>query len=38
MASKPKYQNQFKAGEDRFMNSLLVSKNGKVIICGDETQ
>jgi hypothetical protein len=38
MASKPKYQNQFKAGEDRFMNSLLVSKNGKVMICGDETQ
>ena len=39
VATKPtKHQNQFKAGEDRFMNSLLVSKNGKVMICGDETQ
>ena len=34
---KPK-QHQFKAGEDRFMNSLMVSKNGKIMVCGDETQ
>ncbi|XP_046577912.1 uncharacterized protein LOC124285681 [Haliotis rubra] len=28
----------FKAGEDRFLNSLLISKNGKILVCGDETQ
>lgn len=28
----------FKVGEDRFLNSLLVSKNGKICVCGDETQ
>ncbi|XP_076449436.1 NACHT and WD repeat domain-containing protein 2-like [Babylonia areolata] len=28
----------FKAGEDRFLNSLLVSGNGKMLVCGDETQ
>jgi hypothetical protein len=28
----------FKVGEDRFLNSLLVSDNGKMLVCGDETQ
>lgn len=28
----------FKVGEDRFLNSLLVSANGKICVCGDETQ
>ncbi|XP_014258640.1 NACHT domain- and WD repeat-containing protein 1 [Cimex lectularius] len=28
----------FKAGEDRFLNSLLVSGDGKILVCGDETQ
>lgn len=28
----------FKVGEDRFLNSLLVSENGKMLVCGDETQ
>jgi len=28
----------FKVGEDRFLNSLLVSANGAVCVCGDETQ
>ncbi|XP_041376050.1 uncharacterized protein LOC121388670 isoform X2 [Gigantopelta aegis] len=28
----------FKAGEDRFLDSLLVSKNGNVLVCGDATQ
>lgn len=28
----------FKVGEDRFLNSLIVSENGKVLVCGDETQ
>uniref|UniRef100_T1HBS8 NACHT domain-containing protein n=1 Tax=Rhodnius prolixus TaxID=13249 RepID=T1HBS8_RHOPR len=28
----------FKAGEDRFLNSLLVSGDGKTLVCGDETQ
>uniref|UniRef100_T1IHI5 NACHT domain-containing protein n=1 Tax=Strigamia maritima TaxID=126957 RepID=T1IHI5_STRMM len=28
----------FKVGEDRFLNSLLVSANGKMCVCGDETQ
>ncbi|XP_076043047.1 NACHT domain- and WD repeat-containing protein 1 isoform X2 [Oratosquilla oratoria] len=28
----------FKVGEDRFLNSLLVSENGKICVCGDETQ
>ncbi|KAF6197621.1 hypothetical protein GE061_008587 [Apolygus lucorum] len=28
----------FKAGEDRFLNSLLVSADGKTLVCGDETQ
>jgi len=28
----------FKVGEDRFLNSLLVSANGGICVCGDETQ
>lgn len=28
----------FKAGEDRFLNSLLVSADGGICVCGDETQ
>ena len=28
----------FKVGEDRFLNSLIVSDNGKILVCGDETQ
>ncbi|XP_003744046.1 uncharacterized protein LOC100902993 [Galendromus occidentalis] len=28
----------FKVGEDRFLNSLLVSGNGRICVCGDETQ
>ncbi|XP_076338037.1 NACHT domain- and WD repeat-containing protein 1-like [Tachypleus tridentatus] len=28
----------FKVGEDRFLNSLLVSSNGNLCVCGDETQ
>jgi len=28
----------FKVGEDRFLNSLLVSANGKMCVCGDEVQ
>ncbi|XP_071957763.1 NACHT and WD repeat domain-containing protein 2-like isoform X2 [Antedon mediterranea] len=28
----------FKVGEDRFLNSLLVSANGEKCVCGDETQ
>ena len=28
----------FKAGEDRFLNSLLVSGDGSMLVCGDETQ
>lgn len=28
----------FKVGEDRFLNSLLVSGNGAICVCGDETQ
>ncbi|KAG9509579.1 NACHT domain- and WD repeat-containing protein 1, partial [Fragariocoptes setiger] len=28
----------FKVGEDRFLNSLLVSANGAICVCGDETQ
>ncbi|XP_063369879.1 uncharacterized protein LOC134658201 [Cydia amplana] len=28
----------FKAGEDRFLNSLLVSGDGRMLVCGDETQ
>lgn len=28
----------FKAGEDRFLNSLTVSANGHYLVCGDETQ
>jgi len=28
----------FKAGEDRYLNSLLVSRNGKIMVCGDEVQ
>ncbi|XP_074644419.1 NACHT and WD repeat domain-containing protein 2-like [Tubulanus polymorphus] len=28
----------FKVGEDRFLNSLLVSDNGQVCVCGDEVQ
>ncbi|KAL7029565.1 hypothetical protein ACKWTF_006289 [Chironomus riparius] len=27
----------FKAGEDRFLNSLLVSGDGRILVCGDET-
>lgn len=28
----------FKVGEDRYLNSLLVSRNGKIMVCGDEVQ
>ena len=28
----------FKVGEDRFLNSLLVSASGSTCVCGDETQ
>ncbi|XP_071449148.1 uncharacterized protein [Hetaerina americana] len=28
----------FKAGEDRFLDSLLVSGDGRILVCGDETQ
>jgi WD40 repeat protein len=28
----------FKVGEDRFLNSLLVSAEGGICVCGDETQ
>lgn len=28
----------FKVGEDRYLNSLLVSRNGQVMVCGDEVQ
>nr|KAG5712973.1 hypothetical protein BaRGS_021767 [Batillaria attramentaria] len=28
----------FKAGEDRFLDSLIVSRDGRVLVCGDETQ
>jgi hypothetical protein len=28
----------FKAGEDRFLNSLVISGNGKICVCGDEVQ
>lgn len=28
----------FKVGEDRFLNSLLVSADGRICVCGDETQ
>uniref|UniRef100_A0A6B2E7D3 Putative angio-associated migratory cell protein n=1 Tax=Phlebotomus kandelakii TaxID=1109342 RepID=A0A6B2E7D3_9DIPT len=28
----------FKAGEDRFLNSLLISGDGRILVCGDETQ
>ncbi|RUS86913.1 hypothetical protein EGW08_005318 [Elysia chlorotica] len=28
----------FKAGETRFLNSLLVSGDGRILVCGDETQ
>ena len=28
----------FKAGEDRYLNSLLVSDNGQIMVCGDEVQ
>lgn len=28
----------FKAGEDRFLNSLLVSGDGRILVCGDETR
>ncbi|XP_072168845.1 NACHT domain- and WD repeat-containing protein 1-like [Diadema setosum] len=31
-------ESTFKAGEDRFLNSLLVSANGQRCVCGDETQ
>lgn len=31
-------ETMFKVGEDRFLNSLLVSKNGAITVCGDETQ
>lgn len=27
-----------KAGEDRFLNSLLVSADGSILVCGDDTQ
>ncbi len=25
-------------GEDRFLNSLLVSDNGRILVCGDESK
>lgn len=28
----------FKVGEDRFLNSLLVSENGRLLVCGDESK
>lgn len=28
----------FKVGEDRYLKSLLVSRNGKIMVCGDEVQ
>ncbi|KAF5283296.1 hypothetical protein FQR65_LT13975 [Abscondita terminalis] len=28
----------FKVGEDRFLNSLLVSGDGRILVCGDEVQ
>ena len=28
----------FKVGEDRFLNSLLVSDNGRILVCGDESK
>uniref|UniRef100_A0A0P5L1U9 Leucine-rich repeat and WD repeat-containing n=1 Tax=Daphnia magna TaxID=35525 RepID=A0A0P5L1U9_9CRUS len=28
----------FKVGEDRFLNSLLVSDNGRLLVCGDESK
>lgn len=28
----------FKVGEDRYLQSLLVSRNGKMMVCGDEVQ
>ncbi len=28
----------FKAGEDRYLNSLIVSGNGQIMVCGDEVQ
>lgn len=31
-------ETSFKAGEDRFLNSLLISANGETLVCGDETQ
>lgn len=31
-------ETNFKVGEDRFLNSLLVSAEGGICVCGDETQ
>lgn len=28
----------FKVGEDRYLKSLIVSRNGKIMVCGDEVQ
>ena len=28
----------FKVGEDRFLSSLVVSENGKICVCGDDSQ
>lgn len=28
----------FKVGEDRYLNSLMVSRNGHMMVCGDEVQ
>lgn len=28
----------FKVGEDRYLKSLAVSRNGKIMVCGDEVQ
>lgn len=28
----------FKAGEDRYLNSMMVSSNGEIMVCGDEVQ
>uniref|UniRef100_A0ABM0LX76 NACHT and WD repeat domain-containing protein 1-like n=1 Tax=Saccoglossus kowalevskii TaxID=10224 RepID=A0ABM0LX76_SACKO len=36
--SSGEVESTFKVGEDRFLNSLLVSENGERCVCGDETQ
>ncbi|XP_070575384.1 NACHT domain- and WD repeat-containing protein 1-like isoform X2 [Ptychodera flava] len=36
--SSGEVESTFKVGEDRFLNSLLVSENGERCVCGDATQ